>query len=982
MASRFRCITRLSLLLSLIFLTAVGYCQVAVSPSTAPLTNSRCLINSGSSFFSFSFSSLQPSRSFSGLSYRYTSDKGWELSIPSFEVMTNGKIFLNDTACKRSVFGDSASGFFTSSGLRIRKITSGGYEIVADNGVIHSFSYQIQSPTGAVFWKLSKVSTRGGWETQYNYGNGGKLERVVVDYNPLIGKERYSIALSYDTSGMLKDVSINDQNQTRLRFFSLQNDGSKLTSITQVGLQGGQLEVYRFEYFVSGIFRGKLKKVVSLLGGEISMNYALVSLGGGYSKIALRDITTDNKEAGGVASYHYSYSGGRVVGREFYGFDDIKITYPSGQMIERAFYTDDYRYGLVKESFAKGSDGVVYAHKYARYDLGGQNGERYALRHLVVEQYADPANKTVRGIEVDWDFISNRVLSVTDYGQDEYDFVSGAFLNSYPDDNLTLSISYAPDNQNLNVYNQPSLITVSDNTGAKISESQYIYDGQMYIDTIKQWDSVSGTTYEARFSTDSLGNITDIWDAAGSHVTYSWSGDLLSQISLDPSGVNLTEVFSYFPGTNILQAVTFPSGVRREITLDEFLRLESAFEEAGGIRRDLYSASYDIANKTVSFTSSGSRQWYYLDGFGVPVKATTDAVGANGFPAIARALNGEGLLAKVSFPGFFSSSHQGVAGEVAANHGLNAYYDAMARINSVSPDTAGDGIGVSTINHSSNGRWGAPQVNPQGIEFKDPLMHRLEFGEFSTKSFIALGDGQERVEFERTESPFQTIVTDLLNNQSIVEYSSLGRITRYKDLRGVDTRYEYYINGLLKKVTLGDGKTREFSYDAAGRLGSVVYTDPATGGTEAVSVYWDQAMEPDLYVPKGSVAGLEGPYDQVHVGYDALGRLVELRHYDDVLNKRVFRFEYDSNGRLQTIYYPEDIAGGPVAVSYEYDNNGLEKAITSINFLYYNSRGLIREIVDRTPYDRPLKVEWYNNVTEEFLYAPNSGLLTEHILKE
>lgn len=125
------------------------------------------------------------------------------------------------------------------------------------------------------------------------------------------------------------------------------------------------------------------------------------------------------------------------------------------------------------------------------------------------------------------------------------------------------------------------------------------------------------------------------------------------------------------------------------------------------------------------------------------------------------------------------------------------------------------------------------------------------------------------------------------------QYDDFGRLLSHFDLGSVETRYEYDHAGLLVRQTSSLGQDLQYEYDTAGQLVRIV--DRGVANTDADVVSSNRLTEYgyDLAgrrtVERTIVDGQV--QEDSRIGYDALGRMVEVQDPDFVLN-----YSYDAAG--------------------------------------------------------------------------------------
>jgi len=248
-------------------------------------------------------------------------------------------------------------------------------------------------------------------------------------------------------------------------------------------------------------------------------------------------------------------------------------------------------------------------------------------------------------------------------------------------------------------------------------------------------------------------------------------------------------------------------------------------------------------------------------------------------------------------------------------------------------------------------------------------------------------------EFEKTTTYYTDVVTGLLEH---IENS-----------KNVDTNYEYYDNGLLRKVYIDNSNTNETSYveyvyDEFNKLveihlGSNYFYKinyDSLGRVETVQVNNQTLMSYDYLVDTYETSKLSeqeyGNGDTIYFGYDddneyiteiqfqASGGTPETRFtyqydslgrvsvYHDSTNNITEEYEYDLSGNLVKIEYNN---GDSIEYSYDEDGNLIEISCdisdynSSTNY-YYNESIANSELYDKTTY----KFDFWTFLVKEYIY--------------
>lgn len=264
-------------------------------------------------------------------------------------------------------------------------------------------------------------------------------------------------------------------------------------------------------------------------------------------------------------------------------------------------------------------------------------------------------------------------------------------------------------------------------------------------------------------------------------------------------------------------------------------------------------------------------------------------------------------------------------------------YDTQGRLSDLS---VGGGASTQSINYSETGgytvtdgagRATSVELLPGGVvaEVTDGagVSQSLQFDAFGNLTGIANSDGTS-VGFTLDGLGRIETVTDARG--SVISYSYDGDETRpasFTDAGGETKQFVYDASGKLTSLIWADGTALEFAYDTAGQLVSRV-----TRAGEAVSYTYDSAGR--------LVAVSDSSTGPVGYAYDALGRVTGITSNDGTT-----QLAYDANNNVTQIVY----ANGR-SLSYAYDAAGRRTAMTDqdghVQTYSYDAAGRLASIGD------------------------------------
>ncbi|MDY6951754.1 MAG: RHS repeat-associated core domain-containing protein [Thermodesulfobacteriota bacterium] len=203
-------------------------------------------------------------------------------------------------------------------------------------------------------------------------------------------------------------------------------------------------------------------------------------------------------------------------------------------------------------------------------------------------------------------------------------------------------------------------------------------------------------------------------------------------------------------------------------------------------------------------------------------------------------------------------------------------------------------------------------------------------------------------------------VTDPANNETTMEYDTLGRKTSMDDPDMGSWAYTYDANGNLLTQTDEKNQTITLAYDALNRKTSKTYStsDPTVTYTyDQVSI--QNGLGRPYSVSNGNVTTTINEYD-------AMGRVKSVTKQITGASSYTTEYDYDYSAKPTTITYP-----GSYEVYYSYyPGTGLLSTVTDSDE---------RELAEYTSYEPTGKmgqVDYGNNTTTVHTYDPYSTKLT------
>jgi RHS repeat-associated protein len=484
-------------------------------------------------------------------------------------------------------------------------------------------------------------------------------------------------------------------------------------------------------------------------------------------------------------------------------------------------------------------------------------------------------------------------------------------------------------NNSANAYDARGNLVASSNALGHTNTSTYDQNSNLISTTNSI--GITGSTFQY----DRSGNMTSTTDINGA--TRSFAYDVngnqtrTSYIWTDPSGNGGTTNVStsrVFNSAGQVISCTDPDGNSASAVYDEMGKPFQTTDILGNTTTTVYDDRGDVIETQYS-DGTVSRTVYDADGRAL---ATQDrqVIGqpANGsrsvYDLVGRVIRSERLsnmVISVTVNGASKRSQLTSAGNVVSSS--SSTYDRAGRVVASTSVTGA----VTRHEYDAAGR--------------------------STAVIDHLGNRKEN---EYDVAGRQLLIRDALGRTTRYEYDALGRRVRTLLSDGTFTTVTYNALGQKIKETDQAGIMKNYSYDNAGRLASVILPSVPDPVNPVNPVY---SYAYDMY---GHLSAITDPKGRnTSFSYDALGRQIsrkmpagqtESKAYNNLgqlylktdFKGQTTEFSYDSFGRLQS-----QLSAGamPVTISYEYDNLGRQHQVT-------DARGATKYTYDT--YDRMLSI--------------------------
>jgi len=317
--------------------------------------------------------------------------------------------------------------------------------------------------------------------------------------------------------------------------------------------------------------------------------------------------------------------------------------------------------------------------------------------------------------------------------------------------------------------------------------------------------------------------------------------------------------------------------------------------------------------------------------------------------------NNSGLVDKKYYPYFTDESASLDTTSMSGQPYVSFVYDSMGR---VTQNINADGS-YSSMSYDD---WTATQVNENGqkvTQYTDAYGRLIKVEEYEGADGRSLEYPYQSYSlYATTNYEYDTQgnligITDAKNNNTQIQYDSLGRKIWMSDPDMGIWTYEYDDVGNLVKQTDAKNYELNFTYDELNRLTSKT-------GTEGPNVIYEyDSLSKNYCIGRLSKVNYEAGSTEFF--YDNLGREIKSTKAVDTSAYIVER-TYDALDRLKTLKYPDT-----ELITYTYNPQGIETVIgneTYVSNINYSSSGQI------------IKMEHGNGAVTNYTYDPNTLRLT------
>jgi len=202
--------------------------------------------------------------------------------------------------------------------------------------------------------------------------------------------------------------------------------------------------------------------------------------------------------------------------------------------------------------------------------------------------------------------------------------------------------------------------------------------------------------------------------------------------------------------------------------------------------------------------------------------------------------------------------------------------------------------------------------------------------------------------------------------ETTYEYTDqCGNMMKSKNGNGSETTYEYYDNGLPRRVNHPTGETREIEYDASNQPIKLKSSSCGSGTIETTMTWTDDGKPLGINYPTG---------EDYNFIYDQKDRLSK------VTGTYPAEFSYNTKGQISQIV--EGPTNHTVTSSFNYDTKGRVSSITKDNqtssYEYLSETGLLKKTTD--PQGKETNIYYNDDSTIKKIVHP--GNRTEEWLKD
>lgn len=671
----------------------------------------------------------------------------------------------------------------------------------------------------------------------------------------------------------------------------------------------------------------------------------------------------------------YDYEGGEQyykspLDRKFAGFNKIIQTDSAGNTTKTYYHqgnNSDNANGEFLDTYSKigrpylveqdDPSGNVYTKTFHHWknDLLGNDREFVNEHETIQSDYNGNSDYKAKAEQYSYDPNSGSLLKKTTLWEISTTS-NGSAINDIGNDAIITENTYA-NNTNSNLY-APSDVTMKDQNGNKIAETQYYYDN-LNIGKIdkgnltKQSSWISGNQYVSTTKGYGVyGLVSSENDPLGNPTSYQYDAQNLYPVKIT-NALNQSEFYTYDYSSGKIKQYTDFNGNKFENIYDNLDRLiEKKQPDPSNPTNLVTSLQYSYydnvfprivlgVNKTGP--SGGSSTYTYTDGIGRPIQVRTE-IEPNIFSVKDYYYNQLGLIDKESLP-YFSNNSAKTTATANGNLYISYTYDPLGR-----QKTVQNAIGTTSYTYYD---W-ETTINDAENNSKDffndaqgNLIKVLEYNEGSSY----------KTEYQYNGLGKLIKLTDAIGNVQNFGYDGLGRKLIVDDLHypgdfffGTHNFTYDDANNLISE-TDQNAQTIKYAYDQLNRLISEDYK--GQDGVEATYSY-DSCGNGVGKLCSATAGTVVTTY-----GYTALGPLVyENRIIDGKQYLTIFNYDWQNNPTI--ILYPAD-AGSAV---YTYNNAGKIKSIK------FADKDIIKNIT-YSPTGAIATIENANGTTENNTYDAN-----------
>ena len=656
------------------------------------------------------------------------------------------------------------------------------------------------------------------------------------------------------------------------------------------------------------------------------------------------------------------------------------VTDASSHILSKQVVTYDTSTGLPTDEKWYDTDGTTVLKEVAYTNSGG---------------YPQTVTTSLNGAAV-----SEADLTFDSYGNLHQQVLKDLARDSSGNTKQTTTIDYLNSSAytSLNITDKPTQQTVTDGTGAVLSNTVINYDsysagivasGDPEHDTSFSTSyttranptsivrSVSGSaTLTTSFDYNDAGQVLTTHDANGNAVTTSYSSSVCGGVYPTSQAVpGGTVSYTFDCGTGLLTATQDQNGASASASYDVYGRLTQATAADGG----LTTYGFDDPNNTSITTkidgSTSMTRYQVADGLGRAIYAQTQA--PTGWDTVETVYDGLGRAVKVSEP--YNTGHAPGAGSAFTI----TTYDGLGRPLTV---TAPDGSHSGSA-YSANAVQVTDARGVQKVMQNDGLGHLWKVCEVSGQS------GASACGTTIAATGFLTTYTyDMAGRLTAVNqngqsrsftFDELGRTLTRTDPESGTTDYTYdsVSNGTcpagssgsagdLVLVSDASGMATCFKYDAWHRVTAKAFS---TG--QSYTYTWDGGSANYL---NGRLASATAPSTSVSFTYDAMGRPLTVGESPAGISAQTTHYSYNYLGEMTSMTAPS----GKVT-NYSYDVKARLTAATDsggLNYLDGRTFNAADQITAQTFGDTGAAhamtfTASYNNMLQpwQLSYAPSSG---------